>query len=111
MATFYKYAERSAESQVNWAEIGKDMTDMLRQEVAVREEKKAAIDEAVVAALALRKSVHDKELADITASEDKAKIERDRKASVKRAKDDKKRAKAEAKEIEAIFSFSFLEPI
>ena len=46
MATFYKYAERSAESQVNWAEIGKDMTDMLREEVAVREEKKAAIDEA-----------------------------------------------------------------
>ena len=46
MATFYKYAERTAESQVNWAEIGKDMTDMLRQEVAVREEKKAAIDEA-----------------------------------------------------------------
>lgn len=46
MATFYKYAERSADSQVNWAEIGKNMTDMLRQEVAVREEKKAAIDEA-----------------------------------------------------------------
>lgn len=46
MATFYKYAERSAESQVNWAEIGKDMTDMLRQEVAVRDQKKAAIDEA-----------------------------------------------------------------
>ena len=46
MATFYKYAERSAESQVNWAEIGKDMTDMLREEVALREQKKAAIDEA-----------------------------------------------------------------
>lgn len=46
MATFYKYAERNAESQVNWAEIGKNMTDMLRQEVQVREEKKAAIDEA-----------------------------------------------------------------
>ena len=46
MATFYKYAERSAESQVNWAEIGKDMTDMLRDEVALREQKKAAIDEA-----------------------------------------------------------------
>jgi hypothetical protein len=46
MATFYKYAERSAESQVNWAEIGKDMTDMLRQEVAVREEKKSALNEA-----------------------------------------------------------------
>jgi|694.fasta_scaffold119078_2 hypothetical protein len=46
MATFYKYAERSAESQVNWAEIGKNMTDMLRQEVDLREQKKAAIDEA-----------------------------------------------------------------
>lgn len=46
MATFYKYAERNAESQVNWAEIGKNMTDMLRDEVALREEKKAAIDEA-----------------------------------------------------------------
>ena len=46
MATFYKYAERSAESQVNWAEIGKDMTDMLRDEIALREQKKAAIDEA-----------------------------------------------------------------
>jgi hypothetical protein len=41
-------------------------------------EKKAAIDEAIAAALALRKSVHDKELADITAFEEKAKIERDR---------------------------------
>jgi hypothetical protein len=41
-------------------------------------EKKAAIDEAVAAALALRKSIHDKELADITAAEDKAKIERER---------------------------------
>lgn len=46
MATFYKYAERSAESQVNWAEIGKNMTDMLRDEVSLREQKKAAIDEA-----------------------------------------------------------------
>lgn len=46
MATYYKYAERSAESQINWAEIGKNMTDMLQQEVAVREQKKAAIDEA-----------------------------------------------------------------
>jgi hypothetical protein len=46
MATYYKYAERSAESQVNWAEIGKNMTDMLRQEVQVREQKKAALDEA-----------------------------------------------------------------
>ncbi len=46
MATYYKYAERSADSQINWAEIGKNMTDMLRNEVQIREEKKAAIDAA-----------------------------------------------------------------
>ena len=46
MATYYKYAERSADSQVNWAEIGKNMTDMLQEETRIREEKKAAIDEA-----------------------------------------------------------------
>jgi hypothetical protein len=46
MATYYKYAERSAESQINWAEIGKNMTDMLQQEVDIREQKKAAIDDA-----------------------------------------------------------------
>lgn len=46
MATYFKYAERSAESQVNWAEIGKNMTDMLQNEDRIREQKKAAIDEA-----------------------------------------------------------------
>lgn len=46
MATYYKYAERSAESQINWAEVGKDMSDMLKEETRVREEKKAAIDAA-----------------------------------------------------------------
>lgn len=46
MATYYKYAERTADSQINWAEIGKNMTDMLQQEVAIRDEKKAALDEA-----------------------------------------------------------------
>lgn len=46
MATYYKYAERSADSQVNWAEIGKNMSDMLKEEVNIREEKKAAINEA-----------------------------------------------------------------
>ena len=46
MATYYKYAERSAGSQVNWAEIGKNLTDTLQEEVRIREEKKAAIDEA-----------------------------------------------------------------
>jgi hypothetical protein len=46
MATYYKYAERQADSFVNWAEIGKNMTDMLANENKIREEKKAAIDKA-----------------------------------------------------------------
>lgn len=46
MATYYKYAERSAGSQVNWAEIGKNLTDTLNEESKLREQKKAAIDEA-----------------------------------------------------------------
>jgi hypothetical protein len=44
--TYYKFAERSAESQINWAEVGKNVTDMLNTEATIREEKKAAIDEA-----------------------------------------------------------------
>jgi hypothetical protein len=44
--TYYKYAERNVESQINWAEVGKNLTDMLSEEAKVREEKKAAIDEA-----------------------------------------------------------------
>jgi hypothetical protein len=46
MATYYKYAERAAGSQVNWAEIGKNLTDTLQEESRIREEKKAAIEEA-----------------------------------------------------------------
>ena len=46
MATYYKYAERAAGSQVNWAEIGKNLTDTLQEENKLREQKKAAIDEA-----------------------------------------------------------------
>jgi hypothetical protein len=46
MATYYKYAERDAESQVNWASVGKDMSDMLAETNRVREEKKSAIDAA-----------------------------------------------------------------
>jgi hypothetical protein len=46
MATYYKYAERSVDSMVNWAEIGKNITDMLGEENRIREEKKAAIDQA-----------------------------------------------------------------
>lgn len=45
MATFYKYAERQAGDYVNWAEIGKNATDMITEETKIREEKKAAIDE------------------------------------------------------------------
>ena len=44
--TFYGYAERKAENFVNWAEIGKDITQMLKDEVKVREDKKTAIDKA-----------------------------------------------------------------
>lgn len=46
MATYYKYAERSADSQINWAEVGRDVTDMLTEAEKIREQKKAAIDEA-----------------------------------------------------------------
>lgn len=46
MSTYYKYAERNVDSQINWAEVGRGITDMLSQEAQIREEKKAAIDEA-----------------------------------------------------------------
>lgn len=46
MATYYKYAERAAGSQVDWAEIGKNLTDTLSEQNKLREEKKAAIEEA-----------------------------------------------------------------
>lgn len=44
--SYYKYAERDASAEVNWAEIGKNLTQTLQDEVKVRETKKAAIDEA-----------------------------------------------------------------
>ena len=44
MATYYKYAERNAENRINWAEVGKDMTDMVAEESRIRQEKKDAID-------------------------------------------------------------------
>ena len=46
MATYYGYADRDASSQVNWAEVGKNMTDMLQEQNRIREAKKAEIDEA-----------------------------------------------------------------
>lgn len=44
--TYYDYAKRKVEDQINWAEVGKNLTDMLKEESKTREEKKAAIDEA-----------------------------------------------------------------
>lgn len=46
MSTYFKYAEQSADSQVNWAQVGKSVSDMLTEEVKIREQKKAAIDDA-----------------------------------------------------------------
>lgn len=45
-ATYFKYAERDADAQINWAEVGKGLSDMLAETNRVREEKKAAIDKA-----------------------------------------------------------------
>jgi hypothetical protein len=44
--TYYRYAERSADSQVNWADISRNMSDMLTETNRVREEKKEAIAKA-----------------------------------------------------------------
>ena len=45
MATYYKRAERNADNRINWAEVGADMTAMVREEDRVRQEKKAAINQ------------------------------------------------------------------
>ena len=45
--TFYKYAERSAESQINWNEVGRQMSDVVNEEARISQEKKAAIDEGI----------------------------------------------------------------
>ena len=44
--TYYKYVERGAESPINWGEVGKSVSEMIAAEALVREQKKAAIDEA-----------------------------------------------------------------
>jgi hypothetical protein len=46
MSTYYKYAEQSADSQVNWADVSKSVSDMLKTEMELREKKKAAYQEA-----------------------------------------------------------------
>lgn len=42
--SYYKYAERSSESRVDWNEISKGMVDMLKEQTRLRNEK---LDEAV----------------------------------------------------------------
>jgi hypothetical protein len=44
--TYYKYAEREADSQVNWAEVGKNLSDTLLEANRLREEKKEALNQA-----------------------------------------------------------------
>lgn len=46
MATYYKYAERSAEDYVDWGVIGKTMSDTLLKEQQNRDKMKADIDKA-----------------------------------------------------------------
>jgi hypothetical protein len=43
--TFYKYQPQAPSTNVNWAEVSKNFTDILSDEVRVRQEKKAAINE------------------------------------------------------------------
>lgn len=44
--TYYKYAERSVENEINWNQIGKNLSDSLMEEQKLREDKKEAIDQA-----------------------------------------------------------------
>ena len=44
--TYYKAQPTAAETQINWAEVGKNFSDQLKNEVQQRDEQKAAIDEA-----------------------------------------------------------------
>jgi len=45
MATKFGYVERQA-TQVDWSAVGKQFTDVIQEENRIRQEKKAAIDEA-----------------------------------------------------------------
>ena len=46
MATAYKYVERQVDDQINWAEVTSNLTNTLKEEGRVRQEKKDAIDNA-----------------------------------------------------------------
>jgi hypothetical protein len=45
MATYFGYVEREADSYINWAEIGKGISDTVNEIDKVRNEKKAALDQ------------------------------------------------------------------
>jgi len=46
MPVGYKYVERNADSQINWAEVGREASGMLLEVNRVREEKKEAYNQA-----------------------------------------------------------------
>jgi hypothetical protein len=46
MSTYYGYVEQSAKDQINWGEIGKNISDMLNKQVEVREERRDEINKA-----------------------------------------------------------------
>ena len=43
--TYYKAQPVAAQTQINWAEVGKDFSDMLAEDKRVKDEKRAALDE------------------------------------------------------------------
>jgi len=46
MATYYKYAERDANCQVNWSEITSNMVNSLKEVQTIRDSKRKAINDA-----------------------------------------------------------------
>ena len=43
--SYYGYVERDASSQINWAEVGKSITDTISETIALREQKKEEINQ------------------------------------------------------------------
>ena len=46
MSTYYGYAEREAEDNINWSVVGSDITKMLQEEVTRRDTLKKDLDDA-----------------------------------------------------------------
>lgn len=45
--TYYGYAERTAENQIDWATIGKDLSKALTDEAAIRKTKQVALETSI----------------------------------------------------------------